>query len=445
MAIFSRRSLQRLLIENTEFLQPGQTRNHVERLNRMEIELTLATEWEVVLLNSLYKRGNVIHEKNFGGTKRPDVYWESRESPRHNFVADITAASDKGLDKQNPYDVLSAELRKLVRERNLSPVAFSLRVGANTTGHYKGGEKVRLKIPGRAHFGQRVFGPQFDGFLDALAKNPEKRENFSIKTDEIDVEIRYDPRQHYGSGSHVDYKVVYRLAENVVYNALSEKALQLAGVNFNGPCGIFLCDGSCRFLDGTTLDSLRSYTLGDVIGQFLRDQAGINFVVTVVVKREQRYTTSYWGNPYRVFVDLFPSPATAPLQFDLFSVLSSLTFPHPKLNAANAMNRLKWASEWNKPHQGVYHHGGITMTRNRTTIKVSSRRLLELLAGRITRHQFLRDQDFLTENPFEDALSSGQLAVALEVTKEDDDDWLVFEMGGSDAAIARFVASQKKD
>jgi len=85
------------------------------------------------------------------------------------------------------------------------------------------------------------------------------------------------------------------------------------------------------------------------------------------------------------------------------------------------------------------------MTRNRTTIKVSSRRLLELLAGRITRHQFLRDQDFLTENPFEDALSSGQLAVALEVTKEDDDDWLVFEMGGSDAAIARFVASQKKD
>ena len=131
MAIFSRRSLQRLLIENTEFLQPGQTRNHVERLNRMEIELTLATEWEVVLLNSLYKRGNVIHEKNFGGTKRPDVYWESRESPRHNFVADITAASDKGLDKQNPYDVLSAELRKLVRERNLSPVAFSLRVGAN--------------------------------------------------------------------------------------------------------------------------------------------------------------------------------------------------------------------------------------------------------------------------------------------------------------------------
>ena len=447
MAIFSRRSLQRLLVENSEFLRPAQTKTHVEALNRMEKELTLAREWEVVLLNSLHKRGKVVHEKDFGGANRADVYWESRENPSHNFVADITAASDQGLDKQNPYDALSAELNKILRSRNLSPSAFFLRVGADNKGHYKGGAKVKLKIPGRASFGKRVFGPQLNSFLDKISQNTTVPDKFLIKTDEIDLEIRYNPRQQYGGGSHLDYKVVYRLTDNVVYNALSAKASQLAGTNFNGPSGIFLCDGGCRFLDGQTLDSQRSYTLTDVIAQFLHEHTEISFVATFVVKKETPSTIGipvFDRNPYRVFVDLFPNASCARLEFDLFDVLKQLVFPHPRLNAANAMNQLKWANEWNKPHQGIYQYGGISVAQNRTTIKMSARKLLELFSGKISEEEFLRHHHFLTvENPFEEALNAGQLAVSLERCDEDDDDFIIFEMGGPDAAIARFLASRK--
>jgi hypothetical protein len=414
----------------------------------METDLTLATEWEVVLLNSLHKRGRVVHEKDFGGTRYADVYWESRENANHNFLADITAASDKGLDQQNSYDALSNELHKIVKKRNLPPVAFSLHVGADLKGHYKGGQKVQLKIPGRAYFEQRVFGPKFSAFLDRVSQNPKADERFSIKTDETDVEIRYNSRQQYASGGHLDYKVVYRLTENVVYNSLLQKVSQLAATNFDGPRGIFLCDGDCRFLNGRTLDSQRSYSLSDVIMQFLREYTDINFVVTVVVKREPQNTFSMSAfnvNPNRVFVDLYPNPFCAPLGFDLFAVLKSLVFPLPRLNATNAINHLKWANEWNKPHYSSCHYGGITMAQNHTTISISARRLLKLLAGRITQNEFLQYQDFVdVENPFEQALNAGQLAVSLERCDEEDDDLITFEMGGPDAAIARFLASRKE-
>jgi hypothetical protein len=194
MAIFSRRSLQRLINENSEFLLPRHTRKHVERLNLMEHEITLAMEWEVVLINSFFKSGKVDYERNFGGY-HPDIYWESRDKPNHNFIADITAVSDKGLDQQNPYDALCDELTKILRSRNLNPTAFVVGVGATERGHYKGGSKVRLKLPGRARFAERIFGGTFYSFLDRILQNPMSADRFVIKTDETDLEIHYNPGQ----------------------------------------------------------------------------------------------------------------------------------------------------------------------------------------------------------------------------------------------------------
>ena len=133
--------------------------------------------------------------------------------------------------------------------------------------------------------------------------------------------------------------------------------------------------------------------------------------------------------------------------FDLMQVVSSLSFPKPKLDAANAINHLRWAKQWNKPHQGSYHYGGITMNRgeNRTRIKLSARKVLELLAGRISQEEFFRHEDVLAlENPFDQALRGGKLIASFERSDEDDDDWLIFEMTGPDPAIAPFTLPQLK-
>ena len=102
MAIFPRRILQRMINENAEFLSEGQTKRHVRQANRMPKEQTLAYEWEVVLLNALGKVGKVVHEKGFGGSSKADIHLESFDNPEANFVADITAISDKGMDARKP-------------------------------------------------------------------------------------------------------------------------------------------------------------------------------------------------------------------------------------------------------------------------------------------------------------------------------------------------------
>jgi hypothetical protein len=441
MAIFSRRSLQRLINENAAFLPRRQTRTHVDALNRMEKELTLSREWEVVLINSLSKRGRVEHERDFGGTTYADVYWESRYDPNHNFIADITVVSDKGLDQQNAYDALSAELKRTVKSRNLNPLAFFVRVEANKHGHYKGGSKVSLKLPGRARLGEKIFGTDFRRFLDRISQNPRSSDRFVIQTDEIHVGIYYNPEQQYGRGGHPSYKVVYLIDDNVIYNALSHKASQLTRTNFKGRCGILLCDGGCRFLSGDTLDSLRSYSLNDVISHFLREQSFISFVVTFVVKRQRKFTMSAFdANPYGVYINLYRGSSYGDLGFDLMQFLGKLSFPEPQLDAANAINHLKWANQSNKPHQGSYHYGGMTVKQPQMKVKISARRVLELLAGRISQEEFLRRYDFIAqENPFERALQGGKLVVSIDRTEEKDDDWIIVEMGGPDPAISHFT------
>lgn len=78
--------------------------------------MTLAHEWVLVIFNAFSKVGRVIYEKDFGGRTRPDIYFEATDDQQFNFVADITAISDKGLDGKNPYDALHVKLHKIIRE-----------------------------------------------------------------------------------------------------------------------------------------------------------------------------------------------------------------------------------------------------------------------------------------------------------------------------------------
>jgi hypothetical protein len=96
MPIFSRRVLQRLLNENRIFLQDRQVKAIVNRLN--SLDKSIATEWEVVLINALSKLGHVSHEKDFNG-KTPDIHFECEEMP--SFVADIKTITDEFYENNN--------------------------------------------------------------------------------------------------------------------------------------------------------------------------------------------------------------------------------------------------------------------------------------------------------------------------------------------------------
>jgi hypothetical protein len=429
MAIFSRRSLQRLLGENSSFLSIKQTKDLVKKLNLGE----LSAEWEVVLLNAFSKVGNVAYERDFGGKRKGDIFFEDEKG---SLLADVTSVSDKGLDVLNPVDALLTDFREIIWAAGLNPAAFCVTVGAGGNDHYKGGQRVRLKLPRRSQFGDRLFGAEFQGFLGALQGARDSASCFQINNDEIDLTIDYVPSGLHAAARWISYNVVYSLTENRIYDSLEDKAEQLEQTEFKGPVGIFLCDGGCSFLASKSGGNL-SYSEREVILDFLEQYKFISFVVTFVVKRQRQFVSSpFDDNPYRVFADLYKGAPFGEMSVDMDRLLERIRYPTAQLSAREAL-----AQQRQMPNTGS-SHGGMMIQKpgiDETEIKISSRDLHELLAGRITQEQFFKRHEFLKqENPFNQALTSGKMTVEIELSPEDDDDWIIFKLKGPDPAITSF-------
>jgi len=122
------------------------------------------------------------------------------------------------------------------------------------------------------------------------------------------------------------------------------------------------------------------------------------------------------------------------------SMMSELPPPvQMPINAARSARRSDY---------GWGHHGGGTTSGSRIT--VSSRELMELLAGRRTAEETSALHDWRLKgsgtprqmpNPFERALKEGRLPTSIKVVrtgKDDNDDWLEFDLGSPDPAISPF-------
>lgn len=75
MAIFSRREIQAALNGLADFLQQDHLKGLVGRLNGNAAD-SLYIEWEVMLLSAFSHCGRIEYEKDFGGERRPDLFFQ---------------------------------------------------------------------------------------------------------------------------------------------------------------------------------------------------------------------------------------------------------------------------------------------------------------------------------------------------------------------------------
>lgn len=140
MALFGRRRLQHILNENAAFLTQQQLSNICNLLNTPRDDY-MATEWEQVILNAASKVGRVEHEPKLTGSRKADLLFRS-DDPLFEFIADVTAASDKGLNKLNPVDCLNEEFwRYLKRYDLLLSGGFDLQVDQYPNAIYRGSDE----------------------------------------------------------------------------------------------------------------------------------------------------------------------------------------------------------------------------------------------------------------------------------------------------------------
>jgi hypothetical protein len=462
MAIFTRRTLQRLIDENAKILSRKQIKKHVDELNRMHERRSLAFEWEVVLINAFSKVGKVQHEHSFGGSRKPDLYFESEEDPTKCFVADITTISDKGFEGSNSIEALREDLLRRVQEKGLRQNSFSLEVEGNykeihkgnyymlpgdpnETLLYQGGAKTKLKLPGISRFEEKVFNSDFERFLDEIKSALEEKRTYRVnKIDEdIDLTIEYDPTQTFSSAGYLEYRRINHLTQNSVYQALEEKAGQLVDSKFSGALGIILCDGG--YTPFHSMSHFSTHTVDDVIRFFLRHNPAISFVLTITVKRDSFPRRA----PNEIMPKIYANPSFDMIKEEITHCIERVFsfIPDAQCDAFNAVNQLE-----RKPQEGR-DKGAMDVSEyrgNMTKVKVSARQLLEILAGRMTHEEFLRQYGFIAtdelpqrdRNPFERSYSKGALItdISFERCESDDDDVITITLSGRDPAISPFVA-----
>lgn len=431
MAIFSRRTLQRMLDDNARFLTGEQLEKLVDHLNRHTS--ALQDEWEISLLWCLSQFGAIEHEPNMRG-KEPDVFFAPGGD--EEFLGDVIAVSDEGLEGENPVNQFEREFWQQLSKRKLDGGGFDWEIGRKSGA--RGKKVVCLPAKGELH---RVFSPDFKRFLDSVAAEPAEAREFSASTEDIDVRFQYRPDQDGMTSGHPSYRDAHSLRKNPVFNALKRKKNYLKETGYQGPKVIFLCDRGCHILRHDPFQG-ESYGLDAIVHDFLRQNTSISWVT--VVSTQTKVPPQRGMVPFIRVRNYRNSRASNPLHDRAAEALDDLerVMPAPVNDAVNAANWYRGE----RRKSGPSRIGGMMGDANQVTL--SARGTLELLAGRITQDEFFEVHGFRLNkgprghrNPFRAHLDNGELfkGVQLKLDPDSDDDWITFRFDGPDPAVSKFV------
>jgi len=440
MAMFTRRALQGMLDHLVRHLPFEARKKLAHELDRRS-NSALGFEWETALLFGFSHVGKIEYEPPSLQGSRPDItFVETSETPI-SFTADIATVSDDGLEDENPAMRFSMALIRLKQKYKLRGSTHYSIEGAATGPHYRN-RKMRLALPR---------GPEIEKMLETHVAPMFKRvqeENLStasvaIDEPEIKLTVRYDANQRYGGGSYPSYTVAYSLTRNPVYTSLKAKVRQLKKSESARTFGIFLCDGGCALLKNKQRHH-SAVSVEQVITEFFRQNSSVSFVVVLVIPTA---TSAAFAEPMkklRISGNVYVNPrARNAVDAVALLALVNRAVSHVPAPTATPQNALYWIANADA-HEGTPIY---TLTQGGSMIKMSARKIQEVLAGRMTADQFFSDYDrpdASAENPFERMLKRGLTiqSVSLTHVPEADDDLLEFQFG-PDAAIRKFVASKE--
>ena len=440
MAMFARRSLQRLLNELSERISPEGRKKLAHEMDRKNSS-ALGYEWELILLYALAQVGDVAYEAEFAsGATRPDLAFISKEAGIR-FVADVITVSDAGLEEENPVMRFSQSLHRLKEKYGLKG-SLNHRVEGTTEGPTYRNRKTKLKLPRIAElesFLAKHVGPHFE----RIAREKLARNAFVIKEPGVEFVVTYEEGQRYGGSSYPAYTAIQSLTRNPVYLALKAKAGQLKKSGTTDPLGIVLCDGGCTLLSRPGRQQMQ-IGLDEVIAEFFRQNSSIAFVAVLVfpptrvqafagIVKELRLTGRVYSNPRAA--NAVPE---AILLERLNTGLAKLPSP-----VATPRDALYWVDR-SEP----YHGKTIDILETRAglmtqSVKMSARKMQEILSGEITADQLFADYarpGEAIDNPFARTLKMGLTIEAVTLTKipDKDDDEVEITFGLPDPAVSKF-------
>jgi hypothetical protein len=443
LALFARRTIKRaldLLRQNT--LTSSQLNKIVGQLNSCSRHV-IPTEWEVILLAAFAKHAQLKHEDPVGAGF-PDLFvMDAGEDNDVTFVADITAASDFGVDEANPTDHLYEEIITHAIATGLRSSALGWHIGYRMEGSFPD-RRVKVLLPNKSELHARLQNSVLPFLRQAKAQPGSPRELVWAERD-IDFRLSYDPaRRHSDFSGPIIPTVPYSKTRNTIYRSLKRKADKLAKTKFRGARGILVGDGDCYALQRLSGGGGNSYHAGQIIAHFLEKHPSITFVTT----SGYEYKAESWNRVHALNHKVYFKPTiSVETQERLHAFLDDVfgEIPPPVASPNNALRDVINRRELSRGMAlGAYHW------RGHQQLKIPARVFLGLIGDTLSEREF-KILFYRTIPPnggpllafFTHVLIGGTClrSVSVEATPDKDNDWVVFDCSPGTSAVLDDMAS----
>lgn len=399
------------------------------RLENKRPSQAVPAEFELGVLWALSTMGEIEVEPEWYGARCPDAYTEYLFEGRPCAV-EVTAISDARLSQED-------DMRRVATR--LCEVANWFRKGLGRHLHFQFAETRGYTEKGyvRRRLVEKDFVPteatveQIQYWLALQVDRPPLvLQQGGTQVTVTWSAIRQHPQFNFFSSMPAE---AYSLVDNPLYEALAEKAQQLASQNFTGLRCVVVADAGSRMLRDLN-HSMKTYgTVSgkEVIEHFLREADGAVDIVLVLSPYRQN-AFIYHREPVRWNFSGFVRPGMSLPDAGVQRLAAAL--PQPRFEGYQARS-LQQQAAFRHDARGWYVGTTMESWRSHMTIKISARALLDLLAERITVKQFqhltgLEDKPG-QPNIFKHRLDQGDILSDVKIEPggiDADDDWLVMEL-----------------
>jgi hypothetical protein len=181
MAIFSRRTLQRMLNETAAGIPMRRRKEYARDLDKAEH--CLALEWELALTWAFLSTGFALYEHPYKGNIKPDLTVSAESAGQPFFVADITTVSDKGIEAAVGLERFQRELDKAIASLNLTRRSFWIEFSRDDL--HSSDEPIALRLPSQTRV-MEFISTGIHPFLFKVQNSPNVQHEF----DEAGITIR---------------------------------------------------------------------------------------------------------------------------------------------------------------------------------------------------------------------------------------------------------------
>jgi hypothetical protein len=426
MPIFARRRLQSMLDALGPLLSQAKAKDLLARLEHKNAKDALAAEVELGLLWSIKQVAHLeVDPKLEGSSSRPDAFSNDLfgQTPA---IIEITALSDDTFSGQEQMDRAAniiCQFANRVRKGAGEHLYFQF---LEENRHQKGfRRRIRRITP------QFKLTPDFQSILRHWLDAPDwpNPEAIRMADAEIDVVIQWRKHVHPLGRTFTSMPAVADHAEdNPVFRALRRKERQISGAPSGVLKCIFLGDAGCSML--RELKPLGPHDVsGDHVIKYFLSRSSIDIVCVFSPYRglPQLFGGGHRSPEWKVSVYFRTTRTSADTEL-LHKMVGVI--PRPRLEGYQAR---AWHQQgmFDPQGKGIYLGCEMTSKGGVASIKISSRMVLELLAGRITQDQFQHFAFGDHPNLFDSELKHGLTLQEARLEKaglDHDDDYLVFDL-----------------